>query len=235
MEIQKIATAGTLESSDIMVTLIPAEGGGVEIELDSSVEKQFGAKIRKTIAETLKKLEVGAVKVKAVDKGALDCTIRARVKTGRFARMRRDGLQMGEGAQMKQLRRTMLYVPGNNPGMVMDAGIYNSDCIMFDLEDSVSLKEKDSARFLVYEALTTLDYPGKELVVRINSLDTDMGISDLEAMVRTGEGGHPPAQNRVREGRHRLRAGDRTHRAGKRHRNWSYPHDGRDRERGRGT
>ncbi len=81
MEIQKIATAGTLESSDIMVTLIPAEGGGVEIELDSSVEKQFGAKIRKTIAETLKKLEVGAVKVKAVDKGALDCTIRARVKT----------------------------------------------------------------------------------------------------------------------------------------------------------
>ncbi len=88
---------------------------------------------------------------------------------------------------MKQLRRTMLYVPGNNPGMVMDAGIYNSDCIMFDLEDSVSLKEKDSARFLVYEALTTLDYPGKELVVRINSLDTDMGISDLEAMVRTGK------------------------------------------------
>ena len=49
---------------------------------------------------------------------------------------------------MKQLRRTMLYVPGNNPGMIKDAGIYPADCIMFDLEDSVSVMEKDAARFL---------------------------------------------------------------------------------------
>ena len=86
---------------------------------------------------------------------------------------------------MKQLRRTMLYVPGNNPGMIKDAGIYDADCIMFDLEDSVSITEKDSARFLVYEMLNTLEYPGKELIVRVNALDTKMGISDLEAMVRT--------------------------------------------------
>lgn len=86
---------------------------------------------------------------------------------------------------MKQLRRTMLYVPGNNPGMIKDAGIYPSDCIMFDLEDSVAVTEKDAARFLVYEALTTLDYPGKELVVRVNALDTPQGLQDLEAMVRT--------------------------------------------------
>lgn len=86
---------------------------------------------------------------------------------------------------MKQLRRTMLYVPGNNPGMIRDAGIYKSDCIMFDLEDSVSVAEKDSARFLVYEALTTLKYPGKELVVRINAPSADVGREDLEAIVRT--------------------------------------------------
>ncbi|HBN80110.1 MAG TPA: citrate (pro-3S)-lyase subunit beta [Ruminococcaceae bacterium] len=86
---------------------------------------------------------------------------------------------------MKQLRRTMLYVPGNNPGMIRDAYIYGSDSIMFDLEDSVSVDQKDSARFLVYEALHTIDYGNKEMVVRINAPDTKTGIDDLEAMVRT--------------------------------------------------
>ena len=59
---------------------------------------------------------------------------------------------------MKRLRRTMLFVPGNNPGMIKDAGIYAQDAIMFDLEDSVSLGEKDAAGFLVFEALMTWDY-----------------------------------------------------------------------------
>ncbi len=86
---------------------------------------------------------------------------------------------------MKQLRRTMLYVPGNNPGMIRDAHIYGSDCIMFDLEDSVSIREKDAARFLVFNALCSLDYGNKELVVRVNSLDSRLGIDDLEAIVRT--------------------------------------------------
>ncbi|HRV72404.1 MAG TPA: citrate (pro-3S)-lyase subunit beta [Eubacteriales bacterium] len=85
---------------------------------------------------------------------------------------------------MKQLRRSMLFVPGNNPGMVRDAYIYGSDSIMFDLEDSVSINEKDSARFLVYQALSSLRYGKKERVVRINDLTTGLGIKDLEAIVR---------------------------------------------------
>ncbi len=84
----------------------------------------------------------------------------------------------------QRLRRTMLYIPGNNPGMIKDAYIYDNDCIMFDLEDSVSLTEKDSARALVFEALTTIDYSPKETIVRINSLDSGLGVEDLEAMVR---------------------------------------------------
>jgi citrate lyase subunit beta/citryl-CoA lyase len=88
---------------------------------------------------------------------------------------------------MKQLRRTMLFVPGNNPGMIRDAGIYKADCIMFDLEDSVSINEKDSARFLVFQALTTLQYPRKEMVVRINDPRIQLGQDDLEAIVRTGK------------------------------------------------
>ncbi|GAB6087605.1 citrate (pro-3S)-lyase subunit beta [Alkaliphilus crotonatoxidans] len=85
---------------------------------------------------------------------------------------------------MYKLRRTMMYVPGNHPGMVRDAHIYGADSIMFDLEDSVSIHEKDAARFLVYYALTSIDYEGVETVVRINGLDTPYGQEDLEAIVR---------------------------------------------------
>jgi citrate lyase subunit beta/citryl-CoA lyase len=78
----------------------------------------------------------------------------------------------------------MLYVPGNNPGMIRDANIYGADSIMFDLEDSVSLNEKDSARFLVYEALKIMDYGQTEILVRVNGLDTPYGRDDFEAIVR---------------------------------------------------
>jgi citrate lyase subunit beta/citryl-CoA lyase len=86
---------------------------------------------------------------------------------------------------MKQLRRTMLYVPGNNPGMIKDSPIYSADCVMFDLEDSVAVAEKDAARFLVFEALKSLDLSGKEYLVRINTLESGLGLEDLEAIVRT--------------------------------------------------
>jgi citrate lyase subunit beta / citryl-CoA lyase len=85
---------------------------------------------------------------------------------------------------MSRLRRTMLYVPGNNPGMIRDVHIYGSDAIMFDLEDSVSLKEKDAARMLVYYSLKTFDYGAVEKVVRINGLNTPFGKDDIEAIVR---------------------------------------------------
>lgn len=88
---------------------------------------------------------------------------------------------------MARLRRTMLYVPGNNPGMIADSPIYGSDSIMLDLEDSVSLPEKDAARLLVFQALETIDFGDKEVVVRVNALDTADGMEDLNAMVRTGK------------------------------------------------
>lgn len=81
-----------------------------------------------------------------------------------------------------KLRRTMMFVPGNNPGMIQDAGIYPCDCLMFDLEDSVALMQKAAARFLVQEALMTIKYP-QELVVRINDPLSECGRQDLEAIV----------------------------------------------------
>jgi len=87
---------------------------------------------------------------------------------------------------MMKLRRTMLFVPGNNPGMMSDAHIYGSDALMFDLEDSVALGEKDAARLLVYHALKTIHYGECEKVVRVNPLNTTYGKADIEAMVAAG-------------------------------------------------
>ncbi len=86
----------------------------------------------------------------------------------------------------ERLRRTMMFVPGNNPAMLKDAGIYGADSIMFDLEDAVSLSEKDAARILVFNALTTQDYGDAELVVRVNVLDTPFFKNDVYAMVKAG-------------------------------------------------
>lgn len=73
------AVAGTLESNDIRVVVMENEKPGIEIELESVVEKQFGKQIRKVIKETLEKLQIDNIKVIATDKGALDYTIKARV------------------------------------------------------------------------------------------------------------------------------------------------------------
>lgn len=79
MEIIKPAMAGTLESSDAQVTVEPGNGS-VELTLESAVIHQFGNRIRQVIMETLEHLGVDNVKISVVDKGALDCTIRARVE-----------------------------------------------------------------------------------------------------------------------------------------------------------
>ena len=80
MEIKHGAVAGTLESSDIMVTVLPGSDG-IEIELTSSVEQYYGDSIRETMRKTLEELGVGNARVEAVDHGALDCTIQARLTT----------------------------------------------------------------------------------------------------------------------------------------------------------
>jgi len=80
----------------------------------------------------------------------------------------------------------MMFVPGNNPGMMQDAFIYGPDSIMLDLEDSVTMAEKDAARLLVHNALKTIDYGNTEMVVRINPLNTAYGKKDVEAVVKAG-------------------------------------------------
>lgn len=79
--IKEIGIAGTLESSDITISIEQNEGKGIEIQLKSTVEKQFGAQIREVIREKLSELGIKDAIVRATDKGALDCTIQARLTT----------------------------------------------------------------------------------------------------------------------------------------------------------
>lgn len=83
MEIRNPATAGTLESSDAQVTVEPNEDG-IVLSLTSSVMNQYGRQIKETVMETLERLSVKNAAVTVVDKGALDCTIKARVECAVF-------------------------------------------------------------------------------------------------------------------------------------------------------
>jgi len=78
----------------------------------------------------------------------------------------------------------MLFMPGNNPGMLQNAAILGADSVILDLEDAVSLTEKDSARILVREAIKTIDYSQVEVVVRVNPLDTEFGPLDVDMIAR---------------------------------------------------
>ncbi len=80
-------------------------------------------------------------------------------------------------------RRTMLYIPGNNPAMIQQGGVYGADSILLDLEDAVAPTQKDSARILVTYLMRYNDFYNAEITVRINHLETPFGMADLEAIV----------------------------------------------------
>jgi len=80
-------------------------------------------------------------------------------------------------------RRTMLYIPGNNPAMIQQGGIYGADSILLDLEDAVAMGQKDAARALVRNMIKSVDFYGTEVCVRVNHLSTPFGLADLEEIV----------------------------------------------------
>lgn len=83
-----------------------------------------------------------------------------------------------------KLRRTMLFMPGNNPGMLQTADSFGADSVIFDLEDAVALTEKDAARILIKEAMNTMNYGETEIVIRINPLSSPFAMKDIEVMAR---------------------------------------------------
>ncbi len=89
----------------------------------------------------------------------------------------------------KRLRRTMMFLNAQKPGLIKDPYIYKPDSIMLDLEDAVAEKEKDSARFSLFHALKEINYRGIECIVRINGLDSDLWEEDIRCAVAGGADG----------------------------------------------
>lgn len=83
-----------------------------------------------------------------------------------------------------KLRRSMLFMPGNNPGMLQTADVFGADAVIFDLEDAVALTEKDAARILIKNAMETISYGDTEVVIRINPLSSPFAMNDIDIMAR---------------------------------------------------
>lgn len=185
------ATAGNRGDSvrsDCFVQITKTEHQATEIRLQSKVESLYGDSIRELCHEVLTHYNLRNVLVEIEDKGALPFVIAARmestirqltgteesfllpVETKSLHRTRRD-----------RTRRTRLYLPGNNPKLMINAGIYRSDGIILDLEDSVAPDKKEEARLLVRNALRAVDFGDAERMVRINQLP--VGLDDLDAIV----------------------------------------------------
>ena len=91
--------------------------------------------------------------------------------------------------EKNRLRRTMMFMNAQTPGLIKDAYIYGSDSIILDLEDAVAENQKDAARFSLYHALRTIDYGNTEVIVRINGLDTPHWQEDIRCVVAGGADG----------------------------------------------
>ena len=81
------------------------------------------------------------------------------------------------------MRRSMLFLPGNNPNMLINGNCLGADAVIFDLEDAVSPDEKDAARILVRNTMRYMDFRGCEIIVRINSIDTPYWRKDIDAIL----------------------------------------------------
>ena len=188
---KKSATTGNQGEkvrSDCKVKLELRKQGGIDLHLESKVDRLFGAQIRTQVEEVLAATGVSDAKVEINDSGALPFVIAARLEAAVRQLMEPDAPCLPEIIPQNQYeterdrtRFSRLYLPGNTPGMMLNAGIHRPDGIILDLEDSVAPSRKDEARLLVRNALLQVDFYGAERMVRINQLPA--GLDDLEFIV----------------------------------------------------
>ena len=174
--------------SDCFVTLELCDKHGLEISIESKVGALFGDSIRTLASDILFHFEIEHAKLNIEDRGALDFVLAARIEAAIKRCVDTDKQYLlelipenGYHTAHDRYRRSRLYLPGNSPKLMLNAGIHQPDGIILDLEDSVAPDKKDEARLLVRNALCQVDFYGAERMVRINQLPT--GLSDLEFVV----------------------------------------------------
>ncbi|MEI8046492.1 MAG: aldolase/citrate lyase family protein [Bacteroidota bacterium] len=183
-----IGNKGKGMRSDCHITMELTGNGGIQLELISKVEVMYGDEIRGLIFDIIAFYGIENARVLVEDSGALTPVIAARMEAAIRQLVSSDkeyllpmlGENLYETARDKN-RFSRLYLPGNTPSLMINAGVHKPDGIILDLEDAVAPGKKYEARFMVRNALRNIDFYGAERMVRINQVPA--GLADLEFLV----------------------------------------------------
>ncbi|MCP4712084.1 MAG: HpcH/HpaI aldolase/citrate lyase family protein [Planctomycetes bacterium] len=174
--------------ADCRVELEMTTADGIQLNIKSKVDVMYGSALQEQARQVLEALGIINAKVAIYDAGALPFTLAARIETAVKRAQPRNQRQSLPNFSPKcqtatnkdRLRRTRLYIPGSQPNLMINAGLYHADAVIFDLEDSVAPNEKDAARILVRNSLRCIDLGPSERLVRINPLP--VGLEDIKAI-----------------------------------------------------
>lgn len=189
--INKKVTVGNLGPkvrSDCQVSLELRDTGGIQLIINSKVKSIFGKSIEKLCADVLHFFDIEHAVLELEDRGALPFVISARIEAAVKQLIKTDKEYLPEiipentkESKKEQFRFSRLYLPGNTPSMMINAGIHKPNGIILDLEDAVAPDKKEEARYLVRNALRAVNFYGAERMVRINQLPG--GLDDLDFVI----------------------------------------------------
>jgi citrate lyase subunit beta / citryl-CoA lyase len=179
---------GDKDRSDCFISIELVKSGGIQLSLKSKVKSLYGESIVALCTDILKFFEVEHAVVSVEDKGALPYVIAARMEAviKRVIRTEKEYLlemlpENQYATKKDQHRFSRLYLPGNSPSLMLNAGIHKPNAVILDLEDAVAVDKKSEARLLVRNALRAIDFIGVERMVRINQLPA--GLNDLDYII----------------------------------------------------
>jgi len=174
--------------SDCLVRIETTSSGGIQLDIQSKVGALYGTSIRDLATNMMEYFEIQNAHVRILDSGALEFVLAARIESAVKQLIKTDKVYLLPGileevpkSDRDRFRFTRLYLPGNTPGMMLNAGIHKPDGVILDLEDSVAPVVKDEARVLVRNALRSVNFYGAERMVRINQLP--LGLIDIETII----------------------------------------------------
>ena len=179
---------GTGIKSDVFVSFTPTEKDGLQITIHSKVKALFGKQIEALANEILTFFEIENGKLHIEDTGAIDFVLAARIEAAikKSIQTEKEFLfpqleENARGTDKEKFRVSRLYLPGNSPKLMINAGVHHPDGLILDLEDAVAPDKKFEARYLVRNALRSLHFYGAERMVRINQ--GEMGLKDLDFVI----------------------------------------------------
>jgi len=183
-----VGNKGKRAKSDCFVEIELIKSGGRNIEIQSKVYSMFGKSLHKLVNSILDFYEIENINLVLIDAGALELVIAARIEAAikKLIDTEKEYLlpiiEDNKSLSLKdQMRFSRLYLPGNTPSMMLNAGIHKPNGIILDLEDAVAHDKKYEARFIVRNTLRGVNFYGAERMVRINQIP--LGLDDLDYIV----------------------------------------------------